>query len=71
MLFKLIYLVVLDNKWYIIVEGYFLDVRIKGEKEILVNDVFVIDVDISGNNGVIYVIGKVFMFVFGVIFFFF
>ena len=71
MLPKPIYSAALNNKRYTTAEGHFLDVRIKGEKEILVNDASVTDVDISGSNGVIHAIGKVLMPVSGAIFFFF
>lgn len=65
MLFKLVYIVVLDNGCYIIVEGYFVDVKLGGEGEIEVNDVMVMDVDVSVNNGIIYIINKVLMFILG------
>lgn len=55
----------MDNGCYIIVEGYFVDVKLGGEGEIEVNDVMVMDVDVSVNNGIIYIINKVLMFILG------
>ena len=61
MLPKPIYSTALENGRFTTVEGHFVDVRLKEEGEVKVNDASVTDADISGNNGVIHTISKVLM----------
>ena len=61
MLPKPIYTAALDNGRFTTVEGHFVDIKLKGEVEVTVNDASVTDADISANNGIIHTINKVLM----------
>lgn len=61
MLPKPLYSAAMDNGRFNTVEGHFVDVKVDGEGEIIVNDASMTDTDISGTNGVVHTINKVLM----------
>ena len=61
MLPKPIYTAALNNGRFTTVEGHFVDIKVREEGEVTVNDASVTDADMSANNGVIHTINRVLM----------
>lgn len=61
MLPRPIYTAALNNGRFTTVEGHFVDIKVREEGEVTVNDASVTDADMSANNGIIHTINRVLM----------
>ena len=61
MLPKPLYSAAMDNGRFTTVEGHFIDIKVKGNGEVTVNNARVTDTDVTGSNGIVHTIDKVLM----------